>query len=81
MRLSDAGLCRRQTKALDPNHRLPPSLNEDVTRDRSNRLLGPQLEARSGPGTTDKDRSKRHQDKHSYYVTRRDQGAHQPCRV
>jgi hypothetical protein len=40
MRLSDAGGRRRQTKALYPNHRLPPWLNEDATRDRSNRLLG-----------------------------------------
>jgi hypothetical protein len=39
MRLSDAGLRQRQTKALDPNHRFPPWLNEDATRDRSNRLL------------------------------------------
>jgi len=39
MRLSDAGLRRRQTKALYLNHRLPPWLNEDATRDRSNRLL------------------------------------------
>jgi hypothetical protein len=35
MRLSDAGIRRRQTKALDPNHRLPPGLTEDATRDRS----------------------------------------------
>jgi hypothetical protein len=39
MRLSDAGLRRRQTKQLYPNHRLPPSPNEDTPRDRSNRLL------------------------------------------
>jgi hypothetical protein len=39
MRLSDAGLHQRQTKALYPNHRLPPWLTEDATRDRSNRLL------------------------------------------
>jgi hypothetical protein len=39
MRLSDAGMCQRQTKMLYPNHRLPPWLNEDATRDRSNRLL------------------------------------------
>jgi hypothetical protein len=43
MRLSDAGLRRRQTKALYPNHRLPPWPIEDATRDRSNRLLGPNL--------------------------------------
>jgi hypothetical protein len=30
MRLSDAGLHQRQTKALNPNHRLPPSLIEDA---------------------------------------------------
>jgi len=30
MRLSDAGLRRRQTKVVYPNHRLPPRLNEDV---------------------------------------------------
>jgi hypothetical protein len=40
MRLSDAWLHRRQTKALDPNHRLPPWPTEDATRDRSNRWLG-----------------------------------------
>ena len=40
MRLSDAGLHRRQTKALYPNHRSSPWLAEDATRDRSNRLLG-----------------------------------------
>src|SRR5882672_7657974 len=39
MRLSDSGLRQRQTKALYPNHRLPPWLTEDATRDRSNRLL------------------------------------------
>jgi hypothetical protein len=39
MRLSDAGLHQRQTKALYPNHRLPPWATEDVTRDRFNRLL------------------------------------------
>jgi len=30
MRLSDAGLHQRQTKALYPNHRLPPWLTEDA---------------------------------------------------
>jgi hypothetical protein len=40
MKLSDAGLRRRPTRLLDPNHRLPPWLTEDDTpRDRSNRLL------------------------------------------
>jgi hypothetical protein len=39
MRLSDAGMWRRQTKLIYPNHRLPPWLTEDATRDRSNRLL------------------------------------------
>jgi hypothetical protein len=39
MRLSDAGLRQRQTKALDPNHRLPPWLTQAAPRDRSNRLL------------------------------------------
>jgi hypothetical protein len=37
--LSDARLRRRQTKLIYPNHRLPPWLAEDATRDRSNRLL------------------------------------------
>src|ERR1700730_15555332 len=37
--LSDARLHQRQTKALYPNHRLPPWPNEDAPRDRSNRLL------------------------------------------
>jgi hypothetical protein len=45
MRLSDAGLHQRRTKALYPNHRLPPWLTEDATRDRSNRLLGADLAA------------------------------------
>jgi hypothetical protein len=40
MRLSDAGLRRRAAKLLYRDHRLPPWLNEDDTRDRSNRLLG-----------------------------------------
>src|SRR6266403_3823858 len=40
MRLSDAGLRQRQTKAVYPDHRSPPWLTEDATRDRSNRLLG-----------------------------------------
>jgi|SRR5580658_7395260 hypothetical protein len=40
MRLSDAGLHQRQTKALYPHHLPPPWLTEDATRDRSNRLLG-----------------------------------------
>jgi hypothetical protein len=39
MRLSDAGLRRRPTKLIYPDHRLPPWLNEDAARDRSNRLL------------------------------------------
>jgi len=43
MRLSDAGLRRRQTKLIYPNHRLPPWLTEDATGDRSNRLLADQL--------------------------------------
>ena len=40
MRLSDAGLRQRPTKLIYPDHRLPPWVNEDDTRDRSNRLLG-----------------------------------------
>jgi hypothetical protein len=39
MRLSDAGLRRPKTKAVYPNHRLPPCLNEAAARDRPNRLL------------------------------------------
>ena len=39
MRLSDAGLRQCQTEAIYPDHRLPPWLTEDATRDRSNRLL------------------------------------------
>jgi hypothetical protein len=31
MRLSDAGMRRRQTKLIYPNHRLPPWLTEDAT--------------------------------------------------
>jgi hypothetical protein len=40
MRLSDAGLRRRQTELIYyPNHLPAPSLTEAATRDRSNRLL------------------------------------------
>ena len=39
IRLSGAGLRQRRTKALYPDHRLPPWPTEDATRDRSNRLL------------------------------------------
>src|SRR5271167_5165162 len=45
MRLSDAGLRRRQTKPIYPNHRLPLWFTEDATRDRSNRLLEGSTEA------------------------------------
>src|ERR1700676_218213 len=38
MRLSDAG-AEPQPKLLNPDHRLPPWLNEYATRDRSNRLF------------------------------------------
>ena len=38
-RLNDAGLRKRRTKMLYTNHRLPPWLTEDDTRDRSNPLL------------------------------------------
>jgi len=41
MRLRDAGLRRRQTKLLYPDHRIPPWLIADSARDRSNRLLDP----------------------------------------
>jgi hypothetical protein len=39
MRLSGAGLRRRQTKLIYPNHRLPPWLPKTRPRDRSNRWL------------------------------------------
>jgi hypothetical protein len=39
------GASRRETKLIYPNHRLPPWLTEDATRDRSNRLLD---DARAG---------------------------------
>jgi hypothetical protein len=39
MRLSDAGLRRRQTELIYADHRLPPWLNEDAARDRSNRIV------------------------------------------
>ena len=39
MRLSDAGLRCREAKLIYPDHRSPPWLTEDATRDRSNRLL------------------------------------------
>jgi hypothetical protein len=42
-RLSDARLRDRQPKLIYPDHRLPPWLTEDAPRDRSNRLLGPNL--------------------------------------
>jgi hypothetical protein len=49
MRLSDAGLRRRQSKLLYPNHRLPPWLTEDaITRDRSNRWLDRALKTETG---------------------------------
>src|SRR5579863_4198079 len=38
-RLSDAGLRRHPPKLVYPNHRLPPWLTEDATRDRSSRGL------------------------------------------
>jgi hypothetical protein len=47
MRLSDAGLRRRQTTLLYLNHRSSPWLTEDATRDRSNRLLDRDLEAKA----------------------------------
>ncbi len=34
-----SGVRRPKTKLIYPNHRLPPWLNEDAARDRSNRLL------------------------------------------
>src|SRR5260221_200658 len=43
MRLSDAVLGQRPTKLIYLNHRPPPWLTEDAARDRSNRLLGPNL--------------------------------------
>jgi hypothetical protein len=39
MRLSDAGIRQRQTKAVYPDHPLPPWVTEDAPRDRPNRLL------------------------------------------
>jgi hypothetical protein len=39
MRLSDAGLRRHPPKPIYLDHRSPPLLTEDDTRDRSNRLL------------------------------------------
>jgi len=53
MRLSDAGLRRRATKLIYPNHRLPPGPNEDDTRDRSNRLLGGAHEGATIPRACD----------------------------
>jgi hypothetical protein len=47
MRLSDAVLHRRRTKALNSSHRLPPWLTEDVPRDRPNRLLDHALDAQA----------------------------------
>jgi hypothetical protein len=44
MRLSDARLRCRQTKLIYLDHRLPPWLIEDSPRDRSNRLLGGDLD-------------------------------------
>jgi hypothetical protein len=42
MRLSDAGLRQRQTKALNPNHQSPPWLSEDA----APRSLEPLLDER-----------------------------------
>src|SRR5580658_1383875 len=39
MRLSDAGLRRRPTKLIYPNHPPPPLLSEAAARDRSSRFL------------------------------------------
>ena len=38
--LERRGASQRQTKALYPDHRLPPRPSEGASRDRSNRLLG-----------------------------------------
>src|SRR5258708_8263055 len=47
MRLSDAGVRRRQTKLIYCDHRFPPWLTEDaVPRDRSNRLLADTMSRR-----------------------------------
>jgi hypothetical protein len=46
MRLSDAGHRCPKTKLIYLNHRLPPWLTEDATRDRSNRLLDALRETR-----------------------------------
>jgi hypothetical protein len=53
MRLSDAGLRRRPTKLIYPNHQLPPWLTEDATRDRSNRLLVVNCDHANIPGAGD----------------------------
>src|SRR5258708_57915 len=55
MRLSDAGLRRRQTKLIYPDHRLTHWLTEDVPPDRSNRALedaARSTQATSGTATT-----------------------------
>jgi hypothetical protein len=54
MRLSDAGARRHPTKLIYPDHRSPPSLNEDATRNRSNRLLDVRRHAHSTGGFTRK---------------------------
>jgi hypothetical protein len=67
MRLGDAGLRQRQTKARYPNHRLPPWLTEDATRDRSSRLLDGCADGKFAP-------SKMPPDKYSKYYPKRRRG-------
>src|ERR1700722_11934874 len=47
MRLSDAALHKRQTKALGPNHRPLLDSPKTLPRDRSNRLLGLTIQSKS----------------------------------
>jgi hypothetical protein len=48
MKLSDAGLRRRQTKLIYPNHRPTPWLTKDATRDRSNQTGARTMRSRIG---------------------------------
>jgi hypothetical protein len=48
MKLSDAGLRRRQTKLIYPNHRPTPWLTKDATRNRSNQTGARTMRSRIG---------------------------------
>ena len=79
MRLSDAGLRRRQTKALYLDHRPPPWLTEDATRDRSNRLLDHIRHRSSDEGTSEPSPSATHPFRTDPATPRHLQCSEAPC--